>query len=88
MKEKLAAIAEIKAEKQKQADRDEESSRDVHRSVSTTIPNNIKELSPQNENSDKPVVSVKLLKKDSSDWGNDASSEDSRDSSKGTKLRL
>jgi hypothetical protein len=74
MKEKLAAIAEIKAEKQKQADIDEES---------TTISNNIKELSPQNENSDKPVGNVKLLKKDSSDWGNDASSEDSRDSSKG-----
>lgn len=74
MKEKLAAIAEIKAEKQKQADRDEES---------TTISNNIKDLSSQNENSDKPVGTVKLLKKDSSDWGNDASSEDSRDSSKG-----
>lgn len=84
MKEKLAAIAEIKAEKQKQADRDEETNREVHRSVSTTISNNVKELSPQNENSDKPVGSGKLLKKDSSDWGNDASSEDSRDSSKGT----
>lgn len=88
MKEKLAAIAEIKAEKQKQADRDEESSRDIQRSVSTTIPNNIKEFSPQIENSDKAVGSVKLLKKDSSDWGNDASSEDSRDSSKGTELGL
>lgn len=86
MKEKLAAIAEIKAEKQKQADRDEETNREVHRSVSTTISNNVKELSPQNENSDKPVGSVKLLKKDSSDWGNDASSEDSRDSSKGTSF--
>lgn len=85
MKEKLAAIAEIKAEKQKQADRDEETSRD-QRSVSITISNNTKELSPQNENSDKPVSSVRLSKKDSSDWGNDASSEDSRDSSKGTKF--
>lgn len=74
MKEKLAAIAEIKAEKLKQADRDDES---------TTISSNVKELSPQNENNDKPVTSVKLLKKDNSDWGNDASSEDSRDSSKG-----
>jgi len=88
MKEKLAAIAEIKAEKQKQADRDEETSREVNRSVSTTIPNNIKELSPQNEISEKPVGSVKLSKKDSSDWGNDASSEDSRDSSKGIKFGL
>jgi len=82
MKEKLAAIAEIKAEKQKQADRDEE----TNRSGSTTISSNTKELSPQNENNEKPVGSVKLLKKDSSDWGNDASSEDSRDSSKGTVL--
>lgn len=79
MKEKLAAMAEIKAEKQKQADRDEES---------TTISNNTKELSPQNENSDKPVCSVKLLKKDNSDWGNDASSEDSRDSSKGKMNKI
>lgn len=79
MKEKLAAIAEIKAEKQKQADRDEE----TNRSGSTTISSNTKELSPQNENNEKPVGSVKLSKKDSSDWGNDASSEDSRDSSKG-----
>lgn len=86
MKEKLAAIAEIKAEKQKQADRDEETSRDGHRIVSTTISNNIKESSPQNENNDKPVSSVRLSKKDSSDWGNDASSEDSRDSSKGIWL--
>lgn len=86
MKEKLAAIAEIKAEKQKQADRDEETSREVHRSVSTTVSNNIKELSPQTESSDKPVGAVKLSKKDSSDWGNDASSEDSRDSSKGIEL--
>lgn len=82
MKEKLAAIAEIKAEKQKQADRDEESIREVQRSVSTTISNNVKELSPQNENGDKLVGSVKLSKKDSSDWV-DVSSEDSRDSSKG-----
>jgi len=88
MKEKLAAIAEIKAEKQKQADRDEETSREVNRSVSTTITNNIKELSPQNEINEKPVGSVKLLKKDCSDWGNDASSEDSRDSSKGIKFCL
>lgn len=86
MKEKLAAIAEIKAEKQKQADRDEETSREVNRSVSTTIPNNTKELSPQNEINEKPVGCVKLSKKDSSDWGNDVSSEDSRDSSKGNKL--
>lgn len=85
MKEKLAAIAEIKAEKQKQAYRDEETNREVHRSVSTTISNN-KELSPQNEISDKPVV--KLSKKDSSDWGNDASSEDSRDSSKGIVIKI
>lgn len=83
MKEKLAAIAEIKAEKQKQADRDEETNREVQRSGSSSTSNNIKELSPQNEKSDKPVGSTKLLKKDSSDWGNDASSEDSRDSSKG-----
>jgi len=82
MKEKLAAIAEIKAEKQKQADRDEE----TNRSGSTTISSNTKELSPQNENNEKPVGSVKLSKKDSSDWGNDASSEDSRDSSKGNLL--
>jgi len=82
MKEKLAAIAEIKAEKQKQADRDEE----TNRSGSTTISSNTKELSPQNENNEKPVGSVKLSKKDSSDWGNDASSEDSRDSSKGNVL--
>lgn len=83
MKEKLAAIAEIKAEKQKQAVRDEETYREVHRSGSITISSNIKELSPQNENNEKPVGSSKLSKKDSSDWGNDASSEDSRDSSKG-----
>lgn len=83
MKEKLAAIAEIKAEKQKQAVRDEETNREVHRSVSTSIASNIKESSPQNENSDKPAGSVRLSKKDTSDWGNDASSEDSRDSSKG-----
>lgn len=83
MKEKLAAIAEIKAEKQKQAVRDEETNREVHRSVSTSIASNIKESSPQNENGDKPAGSVRLSKKDTSDWGNDASSEDSRDSSKG-----
>lgn len=83
MKEKLAAIAEIKAEKQKQAVRDEETNREVHRSVSTSITSNIKESSPQNENNDKPAGSVRLSKKDTSDWGNDASSEDSRDSSKG-----
>lgn len=85
MKEKLAAIAEIKAEKQKQqADRDEE----TNRSGSTTISSNTKELSPQNENIEKPVGSTKLSKKDSSDWGNDASSEDSRDSSKGSVLSI
>jgi len=85
MKEKLAAIAEIKAEKQKQqADRDEE----TNRSGSTTISSNTKELSPQIENIEKPVGSTKLSKKDSSDWGNDASSEDSRDSSKGSLLSI
>jgi len=84
MKEKLAAIAEIKAEKQKQADRDEE----TNRSGSTTISSNTKELSPQNEINEKPVSSTKLSKKDSSDWGNDASSEDSRDSSKGSILSI
>lgn len=84
MKEKLAAIAEIKAEKQKQADRDEE----TNRSGSTTISSNTKELSPQNEINEKPVSSTKLSKKDSSDWGNDASSEDSRDSSKDGELDM
>lgn len=83
MKEKLAAIAEIKAEKQKQADRDEETNREVQRTTSTSITNSTKELSPQNENCEKPISSIKLSKKDCSDWGNDASSEDSRDSSKG-----
>lgn len=89
MKEKLAAIAEIKAlaaiaenkaEKQNQADRDEESSRDVQQSGSNC---NSSELSHHNDSCDKPANSIKLSKKDSSDWGNDASSEDSRDSSKG-----
>ncbi|XP_050523085.1 histone-lysine N-methyltransferase E(z) isoform X2 [Daktulosphaira vitifoliae] len=88
MKEKLAAIAEIKAlaaiaenkaEKQKQADRDDESIRDVQQSGSIC---NTSELSNQNDTCDKPANSIKLSKKDSSDWGNDASSEDSRDSSK------